>query len=271
MMSSSEILPWAIALLALVGAVVAILWRPRRRSTRHRPLPTEWNLAPRPVFSTDERRVYRQLREALPHHIILSKLPLVRFCQPLDPQQRRYWFETLGTGHVTFAVCSINGRVLAAVDLDTERGHSQRMLLIKQSVMAACRIRYLRCPVDHMPSVAELQLLVPQAGAMRGPQAAPVPERSTLRDPLTPSRAAPRRAPRHPLWQDSSFLQDSFFSPDSRQDQPTSGYSTYGSGAGALPESPEAPPRPRSSSAVPDELRRILDSDDDDLVPPSRA
>ena len=50
-----------------------------------RPLPTDWALTGRPVFSDDERRVYRQLREALPHHIVLSKLPLVRFCQPEGP------------------------------------------------------------------------------------------------------------------------------------------------------------------------------------------
>ena len=58
-----------------------------------------------------------QLREALPHHIVLSKLPLVRFCQPNDPQQVRFWYELLGSLNVTFAVCSANGRVLAAIDL----------------------------------------------------------------------------------------------------------------------------------------------------------
>ena len=90
-------------------------------------MPTEWALTARPVFSTDERRVYRQLREALPHHIVLSKLPLVRFCQPNDPQQVRYWYELLGSIHVTFAICSANGRVLAAIDLDTDRGNSRRV------------------------------------------------------------------------------------------------------------------------------------------------
>jgi GNAT superfamily N-acetyltransferase len=89
-------------------------------------LPSEWTLTARPVFSTDERRVYRQLREALPHHIVLSKLPLVRFCQPTDPQEVRYWYELLGSIHVTFAICSANGRVLAAIDLDTDRSSSRR-------------------------------------------------------------------------------------------------------------------------------------------------
>src|SRR5688572_17344843 len=159
-------LPWAAALVAivvLVGTLIALLLKDRK--PRPKPLPVEWALTGRPVFSTDERRIYRLLREALPHHIILSKLPLVRFCQPTDPSEVRYWYDLLGTNHVTFAVCSANGRVLAAIDLDAERGNSHRIQQIKQSVLSACRVRYLRCPADHLPSVAELQLLVPHSGA----------------------------------------------------------------------------------------------------------
>lgn len=207
------LLPWIVAsalLVALLALMVARRWP--QRSKAPKPLPTEWALAPRPVFSTDERRVYRQLREALPHHILLSKLPLVRFCQPSDPNEVRYWYELLGSIHVTFAICSANGRVLAAIDLDTDRGNSRRVLQIKQSVLGACRVRYLRCPVDNLPSIAELQLLVPQAaGASRGPQ--PAPSR-----PGAAVAVSPRRRERATLWQDSSFFQDSFFAPDNRLD-----------------------------------------------------
>ena len=83
-----QTLPWILASLSLALLVAAaVLWLLQQRRPRSRPLPTEWTLTARPVFSTDERRVYRQLREALPHHIVLSKLPLVRFCQPTDPQR----------------------------------------------------------------------------------------------------------------------------------------------------------------------------------------
>ena len=210
-------IPWIIALAALaLCAGLAAWWWTRSRARRPVPLPTEWNLTARPVFSTDERRVYRQLREALPHHIVLSKLPLVRFSQPTDPEQVRYWYELLGAIHVTFAICSANGRVLAAIDLDTDRGNSRRVLQIKQSVLAACRVRYLRCPVDHLPSVPELQLLVPQStAAARGPQAAPGVD--TVRDSLA-SAVVPRQRERSALWQDSGFFQDSFFGVENRSD-----------------------------------------------------
>jgi hypothetical protein len=235
-----QLLPWILAALSgvLLLAALGLSLFQRRRSTA-RPLPTEWTLTPRPVFSTDERRVYRQLREALPHHIVLSKLPLVRFCQPTDPNEVRFWYELLGSIHVTFAVCSANGRVLAAVDLDTERGASRRAMQIKQSVLAACRVRYLRCPVDHLPSIPELQLLVPQTGSTsRGPQPAPTvtPARDTL------SGTGPqRRRGRATLWQDSGFLQDSFFGVDARGDLGTpSGFGSLRGGV-SVREVPQAP------------------------------
>src|SRR5215218_7785438 len=203
-----QMLPW-IAVLAVVVAVVAavLVWALRpKRPAAPAPLPTEWALTARPVFNTDERRVYRLLREALPHHIVLSKLPLVRFCQPTDPSQVRYWYDLLGSNHATFAICSTNGRVLAAIDLDTDRGNSRRVLQIKQSVLGACRVRYLRCPVDHLPTVAELQLLVPSSNAPgRGPQPAPAPPYDlTAGGESQTSTVATKRSERSALWHDST-------------------------------------------------------------------
>ena len=250
-----QTLPWIIALAALIvfGLGLAAWILKPRRSKKGVPLPKEWAVVPRPVFSTDERRVYRLLREALPHHVVLSKLPLVRFCQPTDPGQVRYWYDLLGANHVTFAVCSANGRVLAAIDLDTDRANSRRVLAIKQSVLNACRVRYLRCPLDNLPSVAELQLLVPQ-GPTRAPQAAPVHDLHQARDSLA-SAVASRRAERTALWQDSSLFQDSFFMPDSRLDG--LGNSEFA----ALSGSPSVLPRGRTIGRS----DRMHDADADEL------
>jgi hypothetical protein len=225
-----QVILWILASLSLaflVGAVALRVWRLRK--PEQQPLPTEWTLTPRPVFSVDERRVYRQLREALPHHVVLSKLPLVRFCQPTDPQEVGFWYELLGASHVTFAVCSANGRVLAAVDLDTDRSASRRTAQIKQSVLSACKVRFLRCPAEHLPSIAELQMLVPQT-ISRGPQPAPAVHQA--RDALA-STVAMRRRERTALWQDSSFMQDSFFGVDGRVDV-TASNSEFGALRAAL-------------------------------------
>jgi len=229
-------IPWIAAFTAVLATfLVAALWAVRRKGAPGKPLPSEWSLAPRPVFSTEERRVYRQLREALPHHVILSKLPLVRFCQPSDPDEVRYWYDLLGSIHVTFAICSANGRVLATIDLDNDRGASRRVMQIKQSVLGACRIRYLRCPIDHLPSVPELQLLVPHSSPTRAPQ--PAPAHTSLhpaRDSLA-SAVASRRTERTALWQDSSFFQDSFFAPDTRGDDSFGNSELAGLGPNSAP------------------------------------
>jgi hypothetical protein len=252
-----QTLPWIVALVALaLLAVVLSLWAFKRQPKKVVSLPTDWALTARPVFSTDERRVYRLLREALPHHIVLSKLPLVRFCQPTDPSEVRYWFDLLGTSHVTFAVCSANGRVLAAIDLDTDRGNSRRLMQIKQSVLSACRVRYLRCPVDQLPSVAELQLLVPSSGSVaRGPQPAPAPATNlhNARDNLS-NTVASRRAERTALWQDSTVFQDSFFAPDSRD----------GFSSSEFPPSRSGGLR-RDSSAPDSQLDSLSGSDNEDI------
>jgi hypothetical protein len=229
-------LPWILASLSLMLLLGAgLLWWWHARRPQPKPLPTDWTLSARPVFNSDERRVYRQLREALPHHIVLSKLPLVRFCQPNDPNDVRYWYELLGSTHVGFAICSANGRVLAAIDLDTEGTRSRRVVQIKQSVLAACRVRYLRCPADHLPSIPELQLLVPHSvGPTRGPQPAPT------HGPLG-GMTAQRRRPSHDLWQDSGFFQDSFFGSESRSDPA----SEFGSLRGAFDAGDDATARDR--------------------------
>jgi hypothetical protein len=247
-----EVLPWLLASLSAIVLIAAtLLWWIGRRRRQPAPLPTDWALTARPVFNTDERRVYRQLREALPHHIVLSKLPLVRFCQPLDPQQTRYWYQLLGAINVTFAICSANGRVLAAIDLDNDRHGSRRTLQIKQSVLGACRIRYLRCPVDHLASIPELQLLVPQSSSQtRGPQAAPAPM-------YAPDRTHPdlsgRRPGRDALWQDSGFFHDSFFGVESRNADLAS--SEFGALRGLLPRDDddlsEGSPRPLRPAGPP--------------------
>jgi hypothetical protein len=250
--------PWMVALVAVAVLVPAVMiWAMRARKPNPKPLPTDWALTARPVFSTDERRVYRQLREALPHHIVLSKLPLVRFCQPNDPQEARYWYELLGSIHVTFAVCSANGRVLAAIDLDTDRGNSRRILQIKQSALAACRVRYLRCPVDHLPSVPELQLLVPSSSATRGPQAAPAPTSRRPREASAP--AATKRRERATLWQDSGFFQDSFFAPDSRLDGLGSDFAGLGpANASSAARSVGGDSSSTSSQSGPDDMAGVV-------------
>jgi hypothetical protein len=209
---------WIIASGAAIALVaVALLATATRLRRRPAGLPTDWALTARPVFSIEERRAYRLLCEALPNNVVLSKLPLIRFCQPVDPGRVRFWYDLLGGASVTFAICSANGRVLAAVDLQGERG-ARRALQIKQAVLAACRIRYLRCPAGDLPSMRELQRLVPPSAPAATLAQQPVVASTHLTEARAnlSSTVATRRAERSARWQDSMVFQDSFFAPDTR-------------------------------------------------------
>ena len=146
---------------------------------------------------------------------------MVRFCQPADTRQTRYLHQLLGAIHVGFAICSANGRVLAAIDLELDRGTSRRIIQIKQSVLTACRIQYLRCPPDQLPSIDELHQLVPQqtgsAPLSPAPSLPGAAGLSQARESLV-TAVASRRAQRTHLWQDANAFQDSFLAPDSRFD-----------------------------------------------------
>lgn len=255
-------LTWILAAAACTLLIAAIgYWGLVKRRKVPTPLPTDWALAPRPVFNTNERRAYRLLRDALPQHVILSKLPLVRFCQPVDSTQTRYWYDLLGSIHVGFAICSANGRVLAAIDLELDRGTSRRIIQIKQSVLAACRIQYLRCPPDQLPSLDELNQLVPQQSGIAPPSAAqslPVPAGlSQARESLV-TAVASRRAQRTHLWHDANAFQDSFFAPDSRFDS-LRGLDFAADVTDSVPPEHTTPPRDHRSRYRDDDVAGVVD------------
>ena len=193
----TENIPWILAVASFVLLLgTMLMYSLENKKPREDPLPSQWSLAPRPIFNADERHVYRLLRDALPGHIVLTKLPLVRLCQPADRHQQRYWYELLGAVNVGFAICSPSGRVLAAIDIDGRHGRPRRSLHIKRKVLAACRVRYLRCPADRVPSAAELQLLVSHKPL--GDAAAEAPT-SALADSVLPD------VQKKSVWHDSGF------------------------------------------------------------------
>ncbi len=192
-----------------------------------RPLPKRWELSPRPVFSHYERRLYKHLQQALPHHVILAKLPLVRICQPSRPGRVRYWFDLLGSVHVGFVVCSPAGRAMAALDLDDGRPTAARTQRIKEQVLRACHLPYLRCIPGHWPNYTELQQLVPEVVAPAAP-ARPTLSRAHTATPQVPDNApnslpAPHsrswaptlaeanRPAKGGRWKHSGFGQDALF------------------------------------------------------------
>ena len=231
-------------LCALCGGLMAWAWL-RMKSTPA--LPKDWAVSARPSLGVTERLLYQQLRRAFPQCSIMPKLGLVKFCQPDDSSKVGYWYSLLGSGQVTFAVCDADGWVLLAVDLEAERPRSRRSKQVKQSVLAACRIKHLIVTRGPLPALSELRALIP-SGAPGNAQVATSPSQSLDAAWTTlANTVAARRAQRDSRWQESEVFQDSFFT--------QSGMVSAADDADSKNHAPEsAPDTSRKSAAPPDAL-----------------
>lgn len=219
-----------VILTMLAGLVPGMLlggWlRTRAMRRQQRGWPEQWDLQPRPLFTAHERALYRELRAALPQHLILAKVSLLRFCQAAHPRDVRRWYERLQPLTVSLLVCTPNGTAITAIDLEAPGGHTSsqsRALRLKEAVLATCRVRYLRCLPDQWPQPALLAAwaLGHTSDAAHRPMSRPD---SPLADPLVSAgdqlarRLRERRAERAARWAESGFAPDSFFAFDSRID-----------------------------------------------------
>lgn len=207
-----------------LGFAVGQWWaqRPQRLA---RLWPGSFKLNARPVFGTDERLLYRELKAALPQHVVLAKINLLRFCQSASDREARLWFHRLQAANVSFAICTPNGTVVSVIDIETPKGGSARTQRLKEAVLETCRIRYVRCMSGHWPKPALLAAWALggalDSDASAGPTTTPgFSDTSPLalaRQELA-KKLNNRRAERASRFQDSSFASDSFFANDSRFD-----------------------------------------------------
>jgi len=170
-----------------------------------------------------ERALFRELRAALPNHVVLAKVSLLRFCQSADSGDAKAWYDRLQALHVSLAVCTPNGVVISAIDIEHTPGKAiKRSQKLKEAVLEACRVRYVRCLPGQWP---QSQLLASWALGPGG--SAGTDSTHFSPDPLHDAgdqlarKLKQRRAERAARWAESSFAQDSFFAFDSRFDGAT--------------------------------------------------
>lgn len=203
-----------VGLATVVGLLLGAILQ-RRRPASKREWPRHWRLNARPMFTTDERLLFKELRAALPNHVVLAKLNLLRFCQAADEFEARAWYDRLHTLHVSFAICTPNGSVVSVIDIDApSKASSARSQRMKEAVLEACRIRYVRCRPGQWPH----QALIATWALGHSPKGGPTPISGSLHDAgdEVARKLRQRRAERAARWAESSFAQDSFFAFDSR-------------------------------------------------------
>lgn len=253
----ADLLVVLVVLLAMVGGALlgwaAHDWRQR---AQQKDWPQRWRLNARPLFTAHERALYRELRAALPHHVIMAKVSVLRFCQAADQGEARQWFERLHALHVGIAVCTPNGAVISAIDIEAHpdgRGlrRSQRM---KEAVLEACRVRYVRCLPGQWPPAHLMAAwaLGQGANALAHPEPAPTWNEGLAADAVHDAgdqlarKLRQRRAERAARWAESSFAQDSFFAFDSRLDGAAN---SSPAPLTALPDAPAVPATDKAAGA----------------------
>lgn len=216
----AELAWWLLAPAAALGGIaVGWWWRGRVTRARLRGWPTRWDLHARPLFNAQERALHQALRAALPQYLVLAKVSLVRFCQPMQAAQARLWYDRLVGLHVTLLVCHPNGAVVSAIDFEPAsgqpRGKGQKL---KEAVLEASRVRYLRCRPGQWPHASLLaSWALGHAPAAEGrPQGTPPPQSLHDAGDQLARRLRERRAERAARWAESGFASDSFFAFDAR-------------------------------------------------------
>ncbi|MES2413300.1 MAG: DUF2726 domain-containing protein [Pseudomonadota bacterium] len=132
----------------LVGAVAGIglyAWWLQKKSAESLRLPDKWPLASRVLVTNEEYEVLKWLRTAFNDHMVMIKLPVLRFTMPTNPEQNgggKRWQELLGGVYCTFTICTGNGNVVGCVDVPGKRGLSKSNREVKESLLSDCRIPY---------------------------------------------------------------------------------------------------------------------------------
>lgn len=128
----------------VAGAALYALWL-RKKTRASIRLPARWPLASRVIITNEEHDVLRWLRSTFHDHLVMVKLPVLRFTAPTDKDKNGSgvrWQELLGGVYCTFTVCTANGNVMGCVDVPGKRGLGRANRGLKESLLSDCRIAY---------------------------------------------------------------------------------------------------------------------------------
>lgn len=138
-----------VALLGLlVGAVLGIgfyaRWIQLRTAASLR-LPHNWPLVARMLMTNEEYEVLRWLQSTFHDHLVMVKLPVLRFttlARRAKVGAPPPWLVLLNGVYCSFTVCTANGTVVGCVDVPGKRGLNKANRDLKDSLLSDCHIAY---------------------------------------------------------------------------------------------------------------------------------
>lgn len=128
----------------LLGAGLYAWWL-RTRQVPDPLVPDKWPLATRGLLSSQERDVLQWLQATFHDHMVMVKVPVLRFTVPVHKAQdatTQSWQELLKGVYCTYAVCTLQGKVVGCVDLPGKRGLPQATRELKEKLLSDCGLAY---------------------------------------------------------------------------------------------------------------------------------
>ncbi|MEO6017723.1 MAG: DUF2726 domain-containing protein [Polaromonas sp.] len=144
---------------AVVGVAIYALWLRQQAGSSLR-LPDKWPLTARVVVTNQEHEVLAWLRNTFHDHLVMVKLPVLRFTAPTDKDKNGAgdrWQKVLNGVYCTFTVCTTNGNVVGCVDVQGKRGISKASRDLKESLLSDCRIAYTVVRSNALPKASAMR------------------------------------------------------------------------------------------------------------------
>ena len=160
-MNTSTFLFLCVGLLA--GAVLGVgfyVWWVKRQASAKMRLPSKWPLTARVLMTNEEHEVFKWLASAFQDHLVMVKLPVLRFTVPVSKDENgggARWQDLLGGVYCTFTVCTANGNVVGCVDVPGKRGLNKNNRLLKETLLSDCRIAYTVVRSAKLPQVSAMR------------------------------------------------------------------------------------------------------------------
>lgn len=161
----------------VAGAGLWSWWLKRRKALRRLavPLPGQWPVKSRAVFSGDEQEVWQLLKDVFHDHAVMVKVPMLRFTRlreslsltesssavslQNEEQWREQWRELLGSLYATFTVCTSTGKVIGCVDVSGLHDGNKTGRSLKEALLLDCGIAYVVTTAASLPEADKLREL----------------------------------------------------------------------------------------------------------------
>jgi len=153
-----------------LGAWLYAAWMRRKAGTRLR-LPERWPLRVRRLVSGSEKEVWDWLRNSFPGHVVMVKVPVLRFTMLQDASNTQFsasaladtqvesvrWLELLNGVYSTFTLCTVEGKVVGCVDVSGQSTFTQTSHELKENILLDCGIAYLVVSASNLPTVKSMR------------------------------------------------------------------------------------------------------------------